>query len=73
MNFEIYIRIRNFNLPYSYQICARTDVGIEAHRPPLQQLTAVASGDDVGVLFPLPPLRPPHTSSVAVCLSVRTV
>jgi len=26
---EIYIRIRNFNLRYSCQICARTDVGIE--------------------------------------------
>ena len=29
MNFKIYIRIRNFNLRYSCQICARTDVGIE--------------------------------------------
>ena len=40
-------------------------------RPPLHQSIAVASGDAVDVWLPLPP--PPHTSSVAVCLSVHTV
>jgi len=45
MNFEIYIRVRNFNLCYSCQICARTDVGIEVSANETQCLCSLPAVD----------------------------
>jgi len=45
MNFEIYIRIRNFNLRYLCQICARTDVGIEVSANEMRCLCSLPAVD----------------------------
>ena len=82
-NFKIYIRIRNFNLQYSCQICARTDVGIEVSANETRCLCSLPAVDAASpancrglrrpTLFVSDYPSRPHLYSIAICRSVESM